>query len=78
MYFVFFALQYIISFPSRTDGNDFFLQVQVLYLLEVGHRLRWSRWKALSDETILPLADLKKTIRVAFALVTDVDITLVK
>lgn len=78
MYFGLLVFPASISFPYRTDGNDFFLKMQVLSPLEVGHRLRWSRWKALSDETILPLADLKKTIRVAFALVTDVDITLVK
>lgn len=66
------------KYDCRCKSKEFFLQLQPLQPVQIGHLQRWSKWTYMEDETIMPLSKFQKTLRVSFALATDAEITLVR
>ena len=66
------------KYDCRCKSKEFFLQLQPLQPVQIGHLQRWSKWTYMEHETIMPLSKFQKTLRVSFALATDAEITLVR
>ena len=66
------------KYDCRCKSKEFFLHLQPLQPVQIGHLQRWSKWTYMEDETIMPLSKFQKTLRVSFALATDAEITLVR